>query len=117
MRMAGVSKTLLTKAGGQFMHYCFPTLSLDCSALAVQLLSYSSSIQDFEKQIGYNGSVSHVLIFTLGSCFLCKIQTEAMNSSLVPEFFSLEGSGSFVSTSNCPGGSAPVPYSKWIIAS
>lgn len=50
------------------MHYRFPTLSLDCSALAVQLLSHSLSIQEFEKQIGHNGSVSQVLmIFTLGS--------------------------------------------------
>lgn len=94
------------------MHYRFPTLSLDCSALAVQLLSHSLSIQEFEKQIGHNGSVSQVLmIFTLGSCCSCKIQTEAMRTSLVPEF-SLEGSGSFVSTTNCTGGTSPVPHSQ-----
>lgn len=111
MSMAGVSKILFTAGGGQLLGYSFPTLGLDSSALAVLLLPYFLGIQEFKKQTGYNGGVSHVLIFTLGSCCLCKIQMKAMSSSLVPKFFSVEGSSSFMSTTDCIGRASPIPHS------
>ena len=111
MSVAGVSKILFTEGGGQLVGYSFPTLGLDSSGLAVLLLPYFLGVQEFKKQTGCNGSVSHVLIFTLGSCGLCKIQMKAMSSSLVPKFFSLEGSGSFMSTTNCIRRASPIPHS------